>query len=131
MVVIVEAGTTPSVHGVVRWRLIDLAQWVWNELHLSVSSDTLSRELRRLCYRKLSAWPRHHAQPPPTLSRHWALDVIDIIRCLAARSALCSDVEPLSIDSLPSQRRQLDLESGRQKACQPLHYVTSHARASR
>ena len=75
MVVIVEAGTTPSVHGVVRWRLIDLAQWVWNELHLSVSSDTLSRELRRLCYRKLSAWPRHHAQPPRRYrdTGHWTL----------------------------------------------------------
>jgi hypothetical protein len=47
---------------VVRWRLIDLAQWVWDEFALSISKQTLSRELRALGYRKLSARPRHHAQ---------------------------------------------------------------------
>ena len=25
----IESGPIPAVHGVVRWRLIDLAQWVW------------------------------------------------------------------------------------------------------
>jgi len=59
---IVEAGPIPAVHGVVRWRLIDLAQWVWDEFALSISKQTLSRELRALGYRKLSARPRHHAQ---------------------------------------------------------------------
>src|SRR6266849_5545957 len=28
---IVESGPLPAVHGVVRWRLIDLAQWVFDE----------------------------------------------------------------------------------------------------
>jgi len=28
---IVEEGPTPAVHGVVRWRLVDLVQWVWDE----------------------------------------------------------------------------------------------------
>jgi transposase len=37
----IESGPIPAVHGVVRWRLIDLAQWI---------------------YRKLSARPRHYAQ---------------------------------------------------------------------
>jgi Winged helix-turn helix len=46
----------------VRWRLIDLGQWVWEEFRLSVSKQTLSRELRAMGYRKLSARPRHHAQ---------------------------------------------------------------------
>jgi transposase len=59
---IVEAGPIPAAHGVVRWRLIDLAQWVWDEFALSISKQTLSRELRALGYRKLSARPRHHAQ---------------------------------------------------------------------
>ena len=60
LVAMVEAGPTPAIHGVVRWRLIDLAQWVFDEYGLSVTKQILSRELRALGYRKLSARPRHH-----------------------------------------------------------------------
>lgn len=63
----VERGPIPAVHGVVRWRLVDLAQWVWEEFRISISTQTLSRELRALGYRKLSARPRHHAQDPQSL----------------------------------------------------------------
>ncbi len=62
LVGIVESGPIAAVHGVVRWRLIDLAQWVWDEFGLSISKQTLSRELRAMGFRKLSARPRHHAQ---------------------------------------------------------------------
>ncbi len=58
---IVEEGPIPAVHGVVRWRLVDLAQWVWEEFRVSISKQTLSRELRAMGFRKLSARPRHHA----------------------------------------------------------------------
>ncbi len=58
----IEAGPIPSVDGVVRWRLVDLAQWVFEEFRIPISVQTLSRELRALGYRKLSARPRHHAQ---------------------------------------------------------------------
>ena len=54
----VEAGPIPAAHGVVRWRLVDLAQWVWEEFRISISTQTLSRELRGLGHRKLSARPR-------------------------------------------------------------------------
>jgi hypothetical protein len=47
---------------VVRWRLVDLVQWVWDEFQIAISPQTLSRELRSLSYRKLSARPRHHAK---------------------------------------------------------------------
>jgi len=60
--VIVEQGPIPAIHGVVRWRLIDLIQWLWEEFRLSLSKQTLSRELRAMNYRKLSARPRHHAK---------------------------------------------------------------------
>jgi transposase len=63
----VERGPTPAIHGVVRWRLKDLAMWVWEEFRLAVSETTLSRELRSLGYRKLSARPRHYAQDPEAL----------------------------------------------------------------
>ncbi len=58
----IESGPTPAIHGVVRWRLIDLCQWLWEEFRVSVSKQTLSRELRAMGFRKLSARPRHHAQ---------------------------------------------------------------------
>lgn len=59
---IVEAGPIPAVHGVVRWRLVDLVQWLWEEFGISLSRHTLGRELRGMGYRKLSARPRHHGQ---------------------------------------------------------------------
>ena len=58
----IERGPIPAVHGVVRWRLIDLAQWIFEEFRITVAKQTLSRELRAMGYRKLSARPRHYAQ---------------------------------------------------------------------
>jgi transposase len=58
----IERGPIPYLDGVVRWRLCDLAQWIWEEFRISVSEETLGREVRALGYRKLSARPRHHAQ---------------------------------------------------------------------
>ena len=58
----VVAGPIPASHGVVRWRLIDLAQWIWDEFGLSITKQTLSREMRSLGFRKLSARPRHNGQ---------------------------------------------------------------------
>ena len=62
LVAMVESGPIPAIHGVVRWRIIDLCQWLFEEHQVTVSKQTLSRELRALGYRKLSARPRHHAQ---------------------------------------------------------------------
>ena len=59
---IVEEGPTPAIHGVVCWRIVDLCQWLFEEFRISVSETTMSRELRAVSYRKLSARPRHHAQ---------------------------------------------------------------------
>jgi transposase len=60
LVAMVEAGPIPSIHGVVRWRLIDLAQWIFDDYGITVTKQILSRELRAMGYRKLSARPRHH-----------------------------------------------------------------------
>jgi len=65
---VVEDGPVPAVHGVVRWRLIDLAQWLFEEFRISISKQTLSRELRNMGFRKLSARPRHHAQDPEAVA---------------------------------------------------------------
>lgn len=63
---VVEAGPEPWRDGVVRWRRIDLVQWLWEEFRVSVSEATVGRELRALGFRKLSARPRHYAQDPET-----------------------------------------------------------------
>lgn len=62
IVKVIESGPIPAAHGVVRWRLIDLCQWIWEEFRIIIANQTLSRELRAMGYRKLSARPRHHAQ---------------------------------------------------------------------
>jgi len=58
----VEKGPIPAIHGVVRWRRRDLAQWLWEEFGVSLDETTVGRELRRMGYAKLSARPRHYAQ---------------------------------------------------------------------
>ena len=58
----VEDGPIPAVHGVIRWRLVDLCQWMFEERRVVVSTQTMSRELRGMNYRKLTARPKHHAQ---------------------------------------------------------------------
>ncbi len=64
----VDPGPIPAIHGVVRWRLVDLIQWIWEEFRITISKQTLSRELRALGYRKLSARPRHHAKSEAAVS---------------------------------------------------------------
>src|SRR5262249_50876543 len=44
----IESGPIPAVHGVVRWRLIDLAQWIFGEFRITIAKQTLSRELRAM-----------------------------------------------------------------------------------
>ena len=58
----VEAGPIPAVDGVVRWRLRDLVQWIWEEFRVSLAETTVSRELKAMGFTKMTARPRHHAQ---------------------------------------------------------------------
>lgn len=62
LVDVVERGPMPAIHGVVRWRLVDLVQWLHDEFAVSLDETTVSRELKKLGYVKLTARPRHHAQ---------------------------------------------------------------------
>jgi transposase len=63
----VEAGPTPWRDGVVRWRQVDLAAWLWEEFGITASRQTLGRELRRMGYRNLSARPQTHGQDPEAM----------------------------------------------------------------
>lgn len=62
LVQLVEDGPIPAIHGVVRWRLVDLAGWLYDEFGITLSESRLSRILNGLGYRKLSARPKHHEQ---------------------------------------------------------------------
>ena len=62
LVRLVEDGPIPAVHGVVRWRLVDLAGWIYDEYGVSLDTSRLGRILKGLGYAKLSARPRHHGQ---------------------------------------------------------------------
>ena len=65
---LVEDGPIPATHGVVRWRLKDLAQWILEEFRISLDETTVSRELKALGFVKISARPRHYAQ------NEWAIE---------------------------------------------------------
>jgi len=59
---LVDEGPIPAVHGVVRWRIKDLVQWLYEEFGLSVSESTVGGALKKMGFVRLSARPRHHAQ---------------------------------------------------------------------
>jgi transposase len=59
---LIESGPIPAIHGVVRWRLKDLAQELWEEFQVSLDVSTVSRVLKALGFVKISARPRHRAQ---------------------------------------------------------------------
>ena len=59
---IVESGPIPAIHGVVRWRLNGLVQWIYEEFGISLKRDVVSRELKAMGFAKITARPRHYAQ---------------------------------------------------------------------
>src|SRR5580704_58346 len=85
---VIENGPIPAIHGVVRWRLIDLMQWLWDEFSVSVSKPALSREMRAMGYRKLSARPRHHAQKPGAIDAFKKVSQTSWRRSRAKRSSM-------------------------------------------
>ncbi len=59
---LVENGPIPATHGVVRWRLKDLVEWIWEAFRIALDETTVGRELKALGFVKISARPRHYAQ---------------------------------------------------------------------
>jgi transposase len=59
---LVEQGPVTAVHGVVRWRLLDLAGWIYDEYSVSLETTRLGRTLKGLGYGNLAARPRRHGQ---------------------------------------------------------------------
>ena len=71
---IIDAGPIPAVHGVVRWRIIDLLQWLWDEFEISISKQALGTVRNFVCGRAVE----HYAamalmKRSPNRTANWAL----------------------------------------------------------
>ncbi len=94
------SGPTPAIHGVVRRRLVDLCQWLWEEFRVSVAQQTLSRELRAMGYRKLSARPRHHARAEGAVE-HFIETARAVLNCANRLAGRVARREALVISPAP------------------------------
>ena len=56
---LVEAGPDPAVHGVVRWRCIDLQSEIKARFGVEIGERHVGRLLKRLDFTRLSVRPRH------------------------------------------------------------------------
>ena len=59
---IVETGPDRAVHGVVRWRRIDLQRLIAERFGVAYHERTVSKVLKQLGFSHISARPRHPAQ---------------------------------------------------------------------
>ena len=59
---LVEAGPDPQVHGVARWRCVDLKRVLEERFAVDLSEVSLGRVLKQLGFSHISARPRHPAQ---------------------------------------------------------------------
>ncbi|MFP6771603.1 MAG: IS630 family transposase, partial [Alphaproteobacteria bacterium] len=88
---LVEAGPIPAIHDVVRWRLSDLRQWIWQTYAISLDETNVSRELKGLGYVKITARPRHQAQNELVLEdfkKNFPAEVAEIRAKLPANTAI-------------------------------------------
>src|SRR5215471_14480590 len=86
---IVDEGPIPAIHGVVRWRACDLIMRLYEEFGLSVSDDTIYRDLKNLGFSHVSARPKAYKQNVEawTRSKNFAERVEEI------RAKLAPDIQ--------------------------------------
>ena len=64
---LVETGPDRAVHGVVRWRRIDLQRVILERFGIAYHERTIGKLLKRLGFSHISARPRHPAQDARTI----------------------------------------------------------------
>jgi len=57
----IESCPIPAIHGIVRWRLIDLSQWVYQDFRVTIAKQMLNREASR--------WVTASARQAPAIMR--------------------------------------------------------------
>jgi transposase len=65
---LVETGPDRAVHGVVRWRRIDLQRVLEERFDVNVSLPSLSRLLDELAFSHISGRPQHPKQDPAVIA---------------------------------------------------------------
>lgn len=65
---LVAQGPIPAIHGVVRWRAVDLMQWIYEEFGISISDSTVYRILDDLGFSHVSARPKAYKQNEEALA---------------------------------------------------------------
>jgi len=63
---LVIAGPDPEIHGVVRWRCVDLQAELARRFHVKVHTSTIAKWLHQLDLTRLQPRPRHPRQEPRT-----------------------------------------------------------------
>ena len=58
----VEQGPIPAIDGVVRWRLVDLRHWIYEEYRVELALSTIWRMLKKLGYSHMSGRPKAYGQ---------------------------------------------------------------------
>jgi transposase len=126
-----ERGPIPALHGVVRWRLCDLGQWLCEEFaalrplpaaRVSVSKQTLSRTLRAMGYRTLPARPKHHAR---------AAGAIEACRNLPATPAGIAREHGIGPDAVGTRSPTRPAQAGRTGSLAARHGVAPAPRRHR
>ncbi len=67
---LVRNGPDLAVHGVIRWRRIDLARAMHKEFNVTVNERTVGRLLRKLGFSRISVRPHHPKQDADALQAH-------------------------------------------------------------
>jgi transposase len=65
---LVETGPDRAVHGVVRWRRVDLQRVIVERFGVTYHERTVGKILRQLGFSRISARPRHPAQDEQTVA---------------------------------------------------------------
>ena len=64
---LVSTGPDQAIHGVVRWRRIDLQRVILERFGIGYHERTIGKLLKALGFSHISARPRHPAQDPLTI----------------------------------------------------------------
>ena len=67
---LVEAGPDPAIHGVVRWRRVDLQKVILERFGVDYHERTIGKLLKELGFSRISARPRHPGQDARVIAEY-------------------------------------------------------------
>lgn len=67
---LVETGPDPAIHGVVRWRRVDLQKVILDRFGIDYHERTIGKLLKELGFSHISARPRHPGQDAKVIAEY-------------------------------------------------------------